>query len=87
MGDQSPPHYSNWIDGTYSPPSSSALSVINPATEEIIATVEATTRSGVQDVVSKSWHNFNQGSWSKADASDRFAVLSKAAALLRARIQ
>uniref|UniRef100_A0A093VZ36 aldehyde dehydrogenase (NAD(+)) n=1 Tax=Talaromyces marneffei PM1 TaxID=1077442 RepID=A0A093VZ36_TALMA len=86
MTDQAIPHYSNWIDGTFSTSSSSTLQVINPATEAIIATVDATTHNEVQEIVTKSWQNFNQGAWSKADASERFVVLSKAATLLRARI-
>ncbi|KAF3407970.1 Aldehyde dehydrogenase family 9 member A1 [Talaromyces pinophilus] len=86
MTDQGIPHYSNWVDGAYSPPSSSTLPVINPATEAIIATVDATTHDTVQEIITKSWQNFKNGTWSNADASDRFAVLSKAATLLRARI-
>ncbi|EED18560.1 aldehyde dehydrogenase family protein, putative [Talaromyces stipitatus ATCC 10500] len=86
MINQEIPHYSNWIDGAYSPPSSSTLPVINPATEATIGTVDATSHDEVQEIVTKSWKNFNQGAWSTAEASERFAVLSKAATLLRARI-
>jgi acyl-CoA reductase-like NAD-dependent aldehyde dehydrogenase len=81
------PHISNWVDGACSSRASNTLLVINPADESPIATVDATSREQVDEIVSRSWQNFHSpSSWAQADASDRFAVLSKAATLLRARI-
>lgn len=84
MGDL--PHVSNWVDGAHASSAPESLVVINPATELPIATIDATPRKLVNEIVSKSLTNFRDGSWSRADASDRFAVLAKAASLLRARI-
>lgn len=80
------PHFSNWIDGAYASASLNTLTVINPADESSIATVDATSQEAVNGIVKKSWQHFKKGPWAKADASDRFTVLSKAATLLRARI-
>lgn len=83
------PHVPNWVDGAFSSPSSSTLLVINPADESPIATIDATSHEQVDEIVSRSWQNFNQtssSSWARADASERFTVLAKAATLLRDRI-
>lgn len=84
MGDTT--HISNWVDGAYTEATSERIRIINPATESLIATVDATSLESVNDIVSKSINNFKNGTWSKADASERFAVLAKAASLLRSRI-
>ncbi|BDD58855.1 hypothetical protein MPDQ_007500 [Monascus purpureus] len=80
------PHISNWVDGTHAAAASDRLVVINPADESPIATVDATPHATVDEIVSKSLVTFKEGPWSRAEASDRFAVLVKAASLLRARI-
>jgi acyl-CoA reductase-like NAD-dependent aldehyde dehydrogenase len=79
-------HVSNWIDGSHAPQAGETLQVINPATEALLATVDATSREAVDSIISQSLDHFHHGAWSRADASERFAVLSKAATLLRARI-
>lgn len=79
-------HHSNWINGHHAQPSEHKIEVCNPATEEVIASIDATTPESIDDIVSKSVENFRNGAWSQSDASSRFAVLSKAAILLRARI-
>ncbi|EXJ86166.1 hypothetical protein A1O1_06536 [Capronia coronata CBS 617.96] len=80
------PHISNWIDGTHAIPSTERLEVIDPATETVLATVDATSRETVDSIIRQSQKTFRNGPWSHADPSDRFAVLSKAAVLLRSRI-
>jgi acyl-CoA reductase-like NAD-dependent aldehyde dehydrogenase len=80
------PHISNWINGTHTPPTPERIVVLNPATETPIATIDATPQATVQAIIATSWETFHNGAWSRADASDRFTVLSKAASLLRARI-
>lgn len=84
------PHVPNWVpkigsdERLLSP--LGTIPIINPATEEEIATVDATPESHVQTYVEACITAFHHGPWAKADASERFAVLSKAANLLRARI-
>ncbi|KAI1617901.1 putative aldehyde dehydrogenase family protein [Exophiala viscosa] len=80
------PHISNWVDGVHEASSSEKISVVNPANGQIIATIDATTQDNVNDIVRKSVSTFKDGPWARADASERYAVLSKAATLLRARI-
>lgn len=80
------PHISNWVNGAQATASAERITVLNPATEEPLATVEATTQDSVNDVVEQSRRAFASGTWSRADASERYAVLSKAAGLLRSRI-
>jgi acyl-CoA reductase-like NAD-dependent aldehyde dehydrogenase len=80
------PHISNWVNGAHTPPTPERIVVLNPATETPIATIDATPQATVQAIIATSWETFHNGAWSRADASDRFTVLSKAASLLRARI-
>lgn len=80
------PHISNWVNGAHAAPSSERIPVVNPATEEVIATIDSTTQGDVHEIVQKSVSTFKSGLWARADASERYAVLSKAATLLRARI-
>lgn len=79
-------HKSNWIDGVYQPATGERIEVINPATETAVATIDATPLDIVNSTIASSLENFASGIWSKADASTRFAVLSKAAVLLRSRL-
>jgi acyl-CoA reductase-like NAD-dependent aldehyde dehydrogenase len=80
------PHVSNWVNGAYASPTTARITVLNPANEAPIATVDATPRETVDEIVHHSCIAFENGSWAKADASERYAVLSKAAVLLRSRI-
>lgn len=79
-------HCPNWLNGQYTKTTSPKVQVINPATEAILATIEATPPSAVHEIVKSAVHTFKTGPWPRADASDRFAVLSKAATLLRAQL-
>ncbi|KAG4444334.1 hypothetical protein IFR05_000208 [Cadophora sp. M221] len=81
-----PKHHSNWVNGSYQPPTSTQIPVINPATEETLATIDSTPLSEVNAIIQSSLSNFSSGIWSKTDASTRFSVLSKAATLMRARL-
>ncbi|KAK5047869.1 hypothetical protein LTR84_006057 [Exophiala bonariae] len=81
------PHYANWVNGKYSSPTSDHIIVSNPATEESIATVDATSQEAVNSIIKESLSNFRNGTWSIADATIRFNVLVKAAALLRSRME
>ncbi|RDW86261.1 aldehyde dehydrogenase [Aspergillus mulundensis] len=79
-------HQSNWIDGQEAPPTATTIPVINPATEQSLATINATSSEAVNEIITASWKTFHSGVWSKKDPSDRFTVLSKASTLLRSRI-
>lgn len=79
-------HQSNWVDGAYQPITTEKILVINPATEVSVATIDSTPLETVNSIISSSLKNFSSGVWSRADASTRFAVLSKAANLLRSRL-
>ncbi|GAM90560.1 hypothetical protein ANO11243_086040 [Dothideomycetidae sp. 11243] len=80
------PHVSNWVDGVFAEAAQTSIPITNPATEELIATIDATSADQVNAIVKKSWANFHTGAWSRAQASDRFAVLARAADLLRNRM-
>lgn len=79
-------HQSNWVDGTYHSATEERIQVINPATETLIATIDSTPPEMVNSIIASSIQNFSSGIWSRADPSTRFAVLSKAATLLRSRL-
>lgn len=79
-------HQSNWVDGAYQSPTKEQILVINPATEASIATTDSTPLETVNSIISSTLQNFSSGLWSRADASARFAVLSRAANLLRSRL-
>jgi acyl-CoA reductase-like NAD-dependent aldehyde dehydrogenase len=81
-------HYPNWVNGAYESviDERTHITIINPATESSIATTDSTPLEKVNSVVASSLRNFSSGAWSRADASTRYGVLSKAANLLRARL-
>ena len=79
-------HKSNWVNGAHGPPATERIQITNPATEATIATVDATSQEAVETIISDSLLAFRRGKWSRADASERYSVLSKAAVLLRSRI-
>ena len=79
-------HQPNWIDGAYRSATEEQIQVVNPATETLIATIDSTPLDAVSSIIASSLQNFSSGVWSRADASTRFAVLSKAASLLRSRL-
>jgi acyl-CoA reductase-like NAD-dependent aldehyde dehydrogenase len=80
------PHKPNWVNGTFGNPTEQQIQIVNPATEQTIATIDSTPLEAVNRIISSSLENFSSGIWSKADASTRFAVLSKAATILRSRL-
>ncbi|KAL4918602.1 aldehyde dehydrogenase domain-containing protein [Aspergillus aurantiobrunneus] len=80
------PHISNWINGQSTPPTGTAIPILNPATEYPLATINATPPSSIDTIITTSCEHFHSGTWSQKDPSDRFAILTKAASLLRSRI-
>lgn len=79
-------HQSNWVNGASQSATEDRIQVINPANEVSIATIDSTSLEAVTSIIESSLQNFSSGVWSRADASTRFTVLSKAANLLRARL-
>ncbi|KAL5357872.1 Aldehyde/histidinol dehydrogenase [Aspergillus floccosus] len=80
------PHISNWVNGAHAAPTPQRITVVNPATEAPIATIDATPRETVDRIVADAHAAFQAGAWAYADASTRSTVLTTAAGLLRARI-
>ncbi|EIT76137.1 aldehyde dehydrogenase domain-containing protein [Aspergillus flavus] len=80
------PHVSNWINGAYTTATTQVITVLNPATETPIATIDSTPQETVTTIVADSVQTFHKGPWSKTEPSDRFTVLSTAARLLRTRL-
>ncbi|KAL2867010.1 aldehyde dehydrogenase [Aspergillus lucknowensis] len=80
------PHTSNWINGQYASQTPTTITVLNPAIEKPLATINATSQETVNEIVTTSLHTFQTSAWRQTDASVRFSILSKAATLLRARI-
>jgi acyl-CoA reductase-like NAD-dependent aldehyde dehydrogenase len=79
-------HQSNWVNGAYQPATEGRISIINPATELAVATIDSSSFDTVNSIIASSLQNFSSGEWSQADASTRFGVLLKAANLLRSRL-
>ncbi|KAL4946096.1 hypothetical protein BDV06DRAFT_235344 [Aspergillus oleicola] len=82
------PHISNWIDGSYTPPSppNETLTVLNPATESPLATINTTSTPQVDSLIESSWKTFHSGIWSRSHADKRFRVLATASSLLRSKL-
>ncbi|KAI9374063.1 aldehyde dehydrogenase domain-containing protein [Aspergillus egyptiacus] len=78
-------HVSNWVDGQYTPPTPTTITVLNPATESPLATINATPQETIDEIITTSWTTFHK-TWRHTDASTRFSILSRAASLLRSRI-
>lgn len=80
------PHVSNWLNGSRGSPLPEHIQITEPATEAPIATVDNTSHEVVDAVIYNALDTFRHGTWSQTDPSERFAVLSKAATLLRSRL-
>lgn len=69
-----------------SPCTDSQIVITNPATTATIGAVSATSAPEVRALVAHANAQFRKGPWRQADASERYAVLSRAANLLRGRL-
>ena len=81
-----PPHVSNFINGTHTPPTATTIPIINPATLTTIATVDATPISTIHSVTTSCTTTFHTSSWPTSTPSARYTVLSHAAAILRSSL-
>ncbi len=76
-----------FIGGRWEAPVVSAQTdVISPATEEVVATVPATSPADVDRAVAAARTAFDDGAWSALPAEDRAAALDRLAGELEARV-
>ncbi|KAJ1552047.1 hypothetical protein HK405_012883, partial [Cladochytrium tenue] len=76
-----------WIDGREVPASSGrSIAVENPATEEILFSVDEASAADVERAVDAAQAAFDGGAWSRADADTRYTVLARLAAAVRADV-
>ena len=80
-----PAHHSFYIDGKWVPPAQDVVPhhVINPATEQPIATIALGSPADVDAAVSAAQHAFP--SWSETSREERLALLERLAAVYEAR--
>ncbi|KAI9346017.1 aldehyde dehydrogenase [Zopfochytrium polystomum] len=77
-----------WIDGKEVAASSGrSIPVENPSTEETLFTIEEADATDVHAAILSSQASFQSGVWSKADVSERYAVLNRIAQALRDRTE
>ena len=86
MGDEQLPYHASFVRSDIDLTNEARIQVINPATEELLATIDNCSESTIATVVQNAIQHFKTGSWANADASTRYAVLSKAATILRTRL-
>jgi aldehyde dehydrogenase (NAD+) len=79
------PHYRLFIGGEWVD-TESQFDIVNPATEDVVETAAAATRSHADDAVAAARASFDEGTWRRASAADRAAVFDRAADLLAARM-
>lgn len=72
-----------FIDGELVEPSGGHFDVVNPATEEVIASAPQASATDVADAISSARSAYD--SWSRASPAERGAVLARAADLLEQR--
>ena len=79
------PHSIVYSNGHQTIPSASSNSipVQNPATEEIIQSIDCASPETVTSSITDAQRVFDSGVWSRADPTNRFHVLNNVASLLR----
>ncbi|GGY55718.1 aldehyde dehydrogenase [Bacterioplanes sanyensis] len=74
-----------WIDGRRCPAANGdTLDSINPMTAQPVASIAAASEQDVDIAVAAARRSFNQGDWSRADASERRRILLAIASQIRA---
>ena len=86
MADGDVDHHPSFVSSTIDLSNEPRITVINPATEERIATIDNTSHPTVSAIIKTAIQHFHDGAWSRADADTRYHVLSKAATILRSRL-
>jgi len=77
-----------YIDGQWTTPSSATvISVINPATEELIAEVAAANKKDVDKAVKAARKAFDSGQWKNLSGAERAVYLRKIAEIINRRLE
>ena len=81
-------HYQLFINGQYVDSSSGEVfEVLNPATEEVIATVAKATKEDVDKAVQAARTAFESGKWPRMTAAKRARILNNIANIMRERLE
>ncbi|MGO1552978.1 MAG: aldehyde dehydrogenase family protein [Micrococcaceae bacterium] len=77
-------HAQHWIDGKDAPSAGDQrINIINPATQNVIASTPAGTVSDIDDAVQAAHRAFRDGKWSRISGRERATVLLRVASKLR----
>ena len=75
-----------YVDGTWTAPlSSDRITVISPATEQVLGSVPAASRGDIDRAVAAARRAYDSGPWPRTHPSDRLKVLERVRELLDAR--
>jgi len=78
------PRHTHYIGGQFvEPRGSDTIDVIDPATQEVIATVPEGSAADVHDAVAAARRAFDEGPWRDTTAQDRGRILFRIAAIVR----
>jgi Aldehyde dehydrogenase family len=79
------PHSITFSNGHLAAPSNATttLPVVNPATEQVLQNIQIASAETVDAAINDAQHVFTSGVWSRADATERFRVLTRIASILR----
>jgi hypothetical protein len=79
------PHSITFSNGHLTTASNAAttLPVLNPATEQILQTIQIASTENVDASINDAHRVFTSGVWSRADPTERFRVLTRIESLLR----
>jgi len=78
------PRHTHYIGGQFvEPKGSDTIDVIDPATQEVIATVPEGSAADVHDAVAAARRAFDEGPWRDTTAQDRGRILFRIAAIVR----
>ncbi|MCU1458987.1 MAG: Aldehyde Dehydrogenase [Actinomycetia bacterium] len=76
---------SPFIDGKFISGDGPALEVVNPATEEVIATVETVSLGQLEGAIQTARRTFDEGVWANTPAVERAKVVTRMAEYLRSK--
>ena len=84
MATTSAPTYTHYIDGSFAEPKATrSIDVIDPATQDVIATVPEATEADVDAAVAAARRAFDDGPWRETTAQERGRILFRIAAVVR----
>ncbi|BFZ60298.1 hypothetical protein YB2330_001334 [Saitoella coloradoensis] len=80
------PHYTNVFPGAETMYPRQRIEIENPATEEVLCTVDAASPADVNSAVTAGMKAFESGIWANKDVNHRFDILIKLADMLKSRM-